>query len=101
MEVLNTRRPTYNRIEGEKVSRDELDEDDEVALRVSWFGDFDEALARPTHFTVKRNDIDVVLEGRDGNTYRLREGSPHVLCNTDGGKGSHRGNLSARVKVID
>jgi len=94
----------YHDAEGETVSKGELNDGDRVALRVSWFGDFQEALDRPTFFTVTDTwDFidDVMLEGDDGHTYKLYDSRATVECLSDDKKGKHRGNLSGRVKRLD
>jgi len=98
-----TRQPTFRQIEGESVHGKELSEGDWFAARVSWFDDFDRAIARATHFRVKRSDDfvgDVVAEGTDGHTYKFYGDRPHVECLSDDKKGYHRGNKSARLKKL-
>lgn len=98
------RRPTYRDIEGETVTdTTKFDEGEWFAARVSWFEDFDEAVARPTHFRVKRSDDfvgDVLAEGTDGHTYKFYGDRMHVECLSDDKVGKHRGNKSASLKRL-
>jgi hypothetical protein len=97
------RRPTYRDVTGETVHGKELSEGDMFVARVSWFGSFDECIARPTHFRVTRADDmlgDVIAEGSDGNTYKFYGDRAHVECLTDDDQGYHRGNKAARLKRI-
>lgn len=97
-------RPTYRDVAGERVSGEELSEGEWFVARVSWFGDFDSALARPTHFRVKRADDfvgDVIAEGTDGHTYKFYGDRPHVECLSDDKRGKHRGNKSARLARLE
>jgi len=94
----------YHDADGEKVSKGELRIGDRVALRVSWFEDFQEALERPTFFTVTgapSHIDDRMLEGDDGHTYKLYDSRMTVECLSDDKKGKHRGNLAGRVKRIN
>lgn len=96
--------PSYHEADGEPVSKSELEDGDEVALRVSWFGDFDEAVSRPTIFEVTEtwdHIDDVLLEGDDGHTYKLYDSRVTVECLSDDKKGKHRGNLAGRVKRLN
>jgi len=94
----------YHDAEGEAVSKEQLRIGDRVALRVSWFGDFQEALDRPTFFTVTEaptHIADRILEGDDGHTYKLYDSRATVECLSDDKEGKHRGNLSGRVKKLN
>lgn len=98
------RRPTFRQIEGESIHGEDMEEGEWFAARVSWFCDFDEAIAKPTHFRAKRTDDfvgDVIAEGTDGHTYKFYGDRPHVECLSDDKKGYHRGNKSARLKRIE
>jgi len=94
----------YHDADGEATTKEHLRIGDRVALRVSWFGDFEEAIARPTFFTVVEapNHIaDRKLEGDDGETYRIFDSRATVECTTDDKEGYHRGNLCGRIKKLN
>lgn len=106
---------TFHDYDGESVGLTDLEEGDNVALRVSWYGSFEETKERPTEFTVTEPVSDaarrvaengntpmdsVKFEGDDGHTYKVYTDNPHVECTTDDKDGYDRGTLSARPKRL-
>jgi hypothetical protein len=96
-----TRRPTFNKIEGEYIERTDFEEGDWFVARIKWF---DWEPDNPTHFRVKRSDDllgDVLAEGTDGHTYKFYGDRATIECLSDDKRGKHRANLAARIKRID
>lgn len=92
-------RPSSLALDGERVSTEEVQEGEMIAMRVSWFCE-----PRCTHFRVVEtyDHIDELkLRGTDGHIYRLHGWDGKVICNTDDKKGVHRGNIGGDIKRLE